>query len=447
MDFISAACQDGGSMRELTMRDALKEALREEMRRDPRVFIAGVDMSMRGGTFGVTMGLVEEFGPERVRDTPISEAAIVGCGLGAAITGMRPVVDVSQIDWITIAMDQIVNQVAKLRYMLGGQAKVPLVIRTSGGAGRGNAAQHSQSLEAWFAHVPGLYVVMASTPRDAKGLLKAAIRDDNPVLFIDHRLSYNLKGPVPEEEYLVPLGVADVKRRGRDVTVVATSLMVHRALAAAEELAREGIEIEVIDPRCLVPLDLETILQSVQRTGKLVVVHEEVSRVGVAGDLVAQVVERGFDYLDAPPRRVTSLDVHVPYSRRLEGLVIPTPARIIEACRDVCGRGIQAAAGGSRASAAPAGAAPAGACEVQLPKLSTTMEEGTILRWLRQEGDRVVQGEPLFELETDKAAVEVEAPCSGRLARILAPAGTTLPILTPVALVEPESPAPAHARP
>ncbi len=254
-------------MRNLTIRDALKEALREEMRRDPKVFVAGVDLSTRGGTFGVTMGLVDEFGPERIRDTPISEAAIVGCGLGAAITGMRPVVEVNQMDWITIAMDQIVNQVAKLRYMLGGRAKVPLVIRTAGGAGRGNAAQHSQSLEAWFAHVPGLYVVMPSTPYDAKGLLKASIRNDNPVLFIDHRLSYNLKGPVPEEEYLVPLGVADVKRPGGDVTVVAMSLMVHRALAAAEDLAKEGIEIEVIDPRSLVPFDLEAVLQSVKKTG------------------------------------------------------------------------------------------------------------------------------------------------------------------------------------
>jgi len=310
-------------MRELTIRDALKEALREEMRRDPRVFVAGVDLSTRGGTFGVTMGLVEEFGPERIRDTPISEAAIVGCGLGAAITGLRPVVEVNQMDWITIAMDQIVNQVAKLRYMLGGRATVPLVIRTAGGAGRGNAAQHSQSLEAWFVHVPGLYVVMPATPYDAKGLLKAAIRNDNPVLFIDHRMSYNLKGPVPEEEYLVPLGVADVKRSGRDVTVVATAMMVHRALAAAEALAPEGIELEVIDPRTLVPFDLATILQSVQKTGKLVVVHEEISRVGVAGDVVAQVVEQAFDALDAPPRRVTCLDVHMPYNRTLEALVIP----------------------------------------------------------------------------------------------------------------------------
>ncbi len=431
-------------MRELTMRDALREALREEMRRDPKVFVAGVDVSMRGGTFGVTMGLLQEFGPERVRDTPISEAAIVGCGLGAAITGMRPVVEVSQIDWITIAMDQIVNQVATLRYMLGGKAKVPLVIRTAGGAGRGNAAQHSQSLEAWFVHVPGLYVVMPSTPYDAKGLLKAAIRNDNPVLFVDHRLSYNLKGPVPEEEYLVPLGVADVKRPGRDVTVVATSLMVHRALAAAEDLAKEGIEIEVIDPRSLVPFDLEAILLSVQKTGKLVAVHEEISRVGVAGDLVAQVVERAFDYLGAPPRRVTSLDVHMPYNRKLEAMVIPGKERIVQACREVCGRVEQKTEPGLQAAVASrSAAAPASTREVQLPKLSTTMEEGTILRWLKREGDPVVKGEPLFEMETDKAAVEVEAPFSGRLARIIAPDGATLPILAPIALVMVESAEPA----
>ncbi len=431
-------------MRELTMRDALREALREEMRRDPRVFVAGVDVSMRGGTFGVTMGLVQEFGPERVRDTPISEAAIVGCGLGAAITGMRPVVEVSQIDWITIAMDQIVNQVAKLRYMLGGQVKVPLVIRTAGGAGRGNAAQHSQSLEAWFVHVPGLYVVMPSIPYDAKGLLKAAIRDDNPVLFVDHRLSYNLKGPVPEEEYLVPLGVADVKRRGRDVTVVATSLMVHRALAAAEDLAKEGIEIEVIDPRSLVPLDLKAILQSVQKTGKLVAVHEEVSRIGVAGDIVAQVVEQAFDYLDAPPKRVTSLDVHMPYNRKLEAMVIPSKERIAQACREVCGRVGQKPEMGFRPAGAPSPSALAGTREIQLPKLSTTMEEGTILHWLKREGDSVVKGEPMFEMETDKAAVEVEAPFSGKLARIIAPEGATLPILAPIALMVVEAAAPAR---
>jgi pyruvate/2-oxoglutarate/acetoin dehydrogenase E1 component len=430
-------------MRELTMRDALREALREEMRRDPQVFVAGVDVSMRGGTFGVTMGLVEEFGPERVRDTPISEAAIVGCGLGAAITGMRPVVEVSQIDWITIAMDQIVNQVAKLRYMLGGKAKVPLVIRTAGGAGRGNAAQHSQSLEAWFVHVPGLYVVMPSTPYDAKGLLKAAIRNDNPVLFIDHRLSYNLKGPVPEEEYLVPLGVADVKRPGGDITVVAMSLMVHRALAAAEDLAKEGIEIEVIDPRSLVPFDLEAILQSVKKTGKLVVVHEEISRVGVAADVVAQVVEQAFDYLDAPPMRVTSLDVHMPYNRKLEAMVIPGKDRIVQACREVCGRMEQEPEVAFRAPVASPSQAPASTREVQLPKLSTTMEEGTILRWLKREGDRVVKGEPLFEMETDKAAVEVEAPFSGRLARIIAQEGATVPILAPIALVMVESAVPA----
>jgi pyruvate/2-oxoglutarate/acetoin dehydrogenase E1 component len=431
-------------MRELTIRDALKEALREEMRRDPRVFVAGVDLSTRGGTFGVTMGLVEEFGPERIRDTPISEAAIVGCGLGAAITGLRPVVEVNQMDWITIAMDQIVNQVAKLRYMLGGRATVPLVIRTAGGAGRGNAAQHSQSLEAWFVHVPGLYVVMPATPYDAKGLLKAAIRNDNPVLFIDHRLSYNLKGPVPEAEYLVPLGVADVKRPGRDVTVVATAMMVHRALAAAEALAPEGIELEVIDPRTLVPFDLATILQSVQKTGKLVVVHEEISRVGVAADVVAQVVEHAFDYLDAPPRRVTCLDVHMPYNRTLEALVIPTTARIVQACRAVCGRTEQQAARAVQAPGAAPSAVAASTREVQLPKLSTTMEEGTILSWRKREGELVAEGEPLFELETDKAAVEVEAPCSGRLLRILAPAGSTLPILAPVALVAVEAAAPAR---
>lgn len=423
-------------MREITLRDALNEALREEMHRDPRVFMMGTDIAHKGGTFGVTKGLVDEFGEDRMMDGPISEAGLVGCALGVALTGLRPIIDISQTDWITIAMDQIINQVSKIRYMLGGKVTVPMVIKTAGGAGRGNAAQHSQSLEAWFVHNPGLYVVMPSTPYDAKGLLKSAIRDDNPVLFLDHRLSYNLKGPVPEEEYVVPLGVADVKRPGRDVTVVATQMMMYRSLAAAEDLAKERIEIEVIDPRTLVPFDLETILTSVRKTGRLVVVHEGNTRCGIGADVVSQTIEAAFDYLDAPPKRVANPNVHVPYSRKLESMVIASKERIIDACLEVCGRKAESSVSVAvRSSLQSGGGSASSATEVQLPKLTTTMEEGTVLRWLKREGDQVQKGEPLFEMETDKASIEAEAPISGRLVRIVVPEGSRLPIGATIALI------------
>ena len=420
-------------MRELTIRDALNEALREEIRRDPRVFMMGTDIAHKGGTFGVTKGLVEEFGEDRVMDGPISEAGLVGCALGAAITGLRPIIDISQTDWITIAMDQITNQVAKIRYMVGGKVTVPMVIKTAEGAGRGNAAQHSQTLEAWFVHMPGLYVVTHSTAYDAKGLLKSAIRNDNPVLFLDHRIMYNIKGPVPDEEYLVPLGIADVKRTGRDVTVVATQMMVHKSLAAAAELAAEGIDLEVVDLRTLVPFDAETVLASVRKTGRLVVVHEGSTRCGIGADVVAQVVKSVFDYLDAPPVRVAFPDVHMPYSRKLESLVIPSKERIAAACREVCGRGTAAEA--PVAVASGVGPATANGIEVLMPKLTTTMEEGKVLRWLKREGDPVEKGEPLFEMETDKASIEAEAPSSGRLVRIIASEGATLPIGAPIAII------------
>jgi len=423
-----------GSVREITYREAIREAIRLEMRRDPTVFVMGTDLVARGGSFAIHTGLYEEFGGERVRDTPISEGAIVGSGLGAALTGMRPIVEVSHMDFITIAMDQIVNQVAKIRYMMGGQPKVPMVIRTAGGAGKGNAAQHSQSLEAWFVHVPGLYVVTPATPYDAKGLLISAIRDDNPVLFVDHRMAYNLKGPVPEESYLVPLGMAEVKRVGRDVTIAANAMMVHRALAAAEDLVGEGIEAEVIDLRSLVPLDAETLVTSVKKTGRLVVVHEGSTRAGIGAEIVAQMVDLAFDYLDAPPKRVGSLDVHVPYSRKLESMVIPGKERIIRACREACGGREQSKASDvSPATAAAPSASPL--LEVKLPKYTTTMEEGTIVRWLKREGDAVQKGEPLFHMETDKADMEVESPYSGKLVRIVAPEGATLPILSTIALM------------
>src|SRR5215208_1809641 len=296
----------------MTYADALNEGLREEMRRDPTVFVMGEDVAGwgGGGVFGVTKGLVEDFGPDRVRDTPISEEIIAAAAIGAAATGSRPVAEIMYVDFIGLAMEPIVNQAAKLRYMFGGKAKVPMVIRAQEGAGRGNAAQHSQSLEAWFCHIPGLKVVTPSTPADAKGLLKSAIRDANPVIFLEHKVLYFSKGPVPtDDDFVVPLGVADIKRSGRDVTVVGVHTMVGKALQAAEHLASEGIELEVIDPRTLVPLDEQTIVDSVKKTGRLIVSHEAYTRGGYGAEIIARVIDAAFDYLDAPPMRVCARDV------------------------------------------------------------------------------------------------------------------------------------------
>jgi|YelNatPaOPRAMG01_1025707.scaffolds.fasta_scaffold02552_7 pyruvate dehydrogenase E1 component beta subunit len=323
-------------MRELRYVEAIREALRQEMRRDERVFLIGEDIGVYGGAFGVTDGLLEEFGPERVIDTPISEQAIIGVAVGAALVGMRPVAEIMFMDFVTLAMEQIVNQAAKIHFMFGGAASVPIVIRTPAGAGTGAAAQHSQSLEAWFAHVPGLKVVMPSTPYDAKGLLISAIRDDNPVIFIEHKLLYRTKGLVPEEEYTIPLGTAEIKREGRDVTVIATSLMVVRALAAAEKLAQEGIEVEVVDPRTLKPLDVETILKSVMKTGRVLIVHEAPLTCGFGAEVSARISEsEAFYYLNAPIRRLTGLDVPIPYNRNLERSVIPQEEDIIRAVREL----------------------------------------------------------------------------------------------------------------
>jgi acetoin:2,6-dichlorophenolindophenol oxidoreductase subunit beta len=326
---------ESSAVREITYAEALNEALREEMRRDPAVFVMGEDVAVwgGGGIFGVTRGLVEEFGTERVRDTPISEEAIAAVAIGAAATGSRPVAEIMYVDFIGLAMEPIVNQAAKLRYMFGGKAKVPIVIRAQEGAGRGNAAQHSQSLEAWFCHIPGLKVVTPSTPADAKGLLKSAIRDDNPVIFLEHKVLYFSKGPVPAGDQTVPLGVADIKRVGRDVTVVGVHTMVGKALAAAEQLAQEGIELEVIDPRTLVPLDEETIIESVKKTGRLIVSHEAYTRSGYGAEIVSRVVEAAFDYLDAPPLRVCARDVPVPYSAVLETAALPQVDDLVAAAR------------------------------------------------------------------------------------------------------------------
>jgi pyruvate dehydrogenase E1 component beta subunit len=323
-------------VRQITYREALREALREEMSRDPSVFLLGEDIGRYwGGAFKVTEGLAEEFGDERVRDTPISESTIVGTAVGSAITGMRPVAEIMFGDLTALAMDQIANQAAKIRYMFGGQAKCPMVVRTPFGAGVNIASHHSQSLEAWFMHVPGLYVAVPSTPKDAKGLLKSALRGENPVIFCEHKLLYSIKGEVPEDDYLVPFGVADIKREGTDVTVVATLYMVHKALAAAQTLAQEGVNVEVIDPRTLTPLDKTAIVKSVKKTGRVVVVSEDCKTTGVSAEIAAVVAEEAIDYLDAPIKRVTGADTPIPFSPTLEQFVIPNEKSIVKAVKEM----------------------------------------------------------------------------------------------------------------
>ena len=316
---------------EKTYREAIVEAMAEEMRRDEKVVLIGEDVGRFGGAMGASKGLFEEFGPERVIDTPISESAIIGSGLGMALTGQRPIAELMFVDFAGVCMDQILNQVAKVRFMLGGQVKVPLVIRSQGGGGKGYAAQHSQSLEAWFTHVPGLKVVMPSTPRDAKGLLKSAIRDDNPVMFIEHKLLYNMKGEVPEDpEFLIPLGVAEVKREGSDVTIVSHSRQVLNCLEAATELAKRGIEAEVIDLRTLRPMDFGAIRASVEKTSRLVTVEEGYPQCGIGAEVVARVCETSMDYLDMPPLRIASKDTPMPFARVLEQATIPSPKSIAQ---------------------------------------------------------------------------------------------------------------------
>ena len=323
-------------MREILYKDALVEAMREEMERDEKVFIMGEDVAIYGGAYGATKGLYEQFGEARVRDTAISESAIVGAAIGAAITGMRPIAEIMYIDFITQAMDQLVNQAAKMRYMFGGKTTVPMVLRTQGGTGRCIAAHHSQSLEAWIMHAPGLYLVMPSTPYDAKGLLKASIRDNNPVVFIEHKMLYGMKGEVPEKDYIIPLGVADIKKEGTDVTIVAYSRQLHVAMEAAAELEKDNISAEVIDPRTLKPLDLDTILTSVKKTSKLVIVSEGYKTCNVASEIAMLVMEHGFDLLDAPIKRVCGADVPIPMSPVLEDAAIPNKQKVINAVKEVC---------------------------------------------------------------------------------------------------------------
>ncbi len=322
-------------MSNMTFAQAINNAHVVEMERDPNIYVAGEDVGVFGGCFGVTAGLLDQFGEKRVRDTPITESAIVGTAVGAASTGLRPIIELMFVDFIGVALDQLYNQAGKMKYMFGGKAKIPMVMRTSCGAGIGAAAQHSQCLEALFMHLPGLKVVMPSTPYDAKGLLIEAIRDDNPVVFLEHKILYAMEGEVPEGDYTIPFGKADIKREGKDVTVVATASMVHTALGAAEKLADDGISLEVVDPRTLYPLDMETIIASVKKTHRLVIIHEEVKFAGSGAEIAAQVAEEAFDYLDAPILRVAAPFCPVPFSPSLEQAYIPSEEELIVAIRKV----------------------------------------------------------------------------------------------------------------
>lgn len=315
--------------------EAINEALQEEMRRDSDIILLGEDIGSYGGVFKVTKGLYNEFGAERVIDTPISETGFIGAGIGMAMTGLIPIIEIMWIDFTLVALDQIVNQAAKMKYMSGGQMSIPLVIRTQGGGGRGNGAQHSQSLETIFAHIPGLKVVAPSTPYDAKGLLKTAIREGSPVIFIEHKMLYNQKGHVPLESYTIPLGQADVKRQGKDITIVTLSRMVPFSLEAAELLSKEGIEAEVIDLRTLVPLDIATIIQSVKQTHRLIIVHEATGAYGWGAEVLARIQEEAFDELDAPIIRVTAENTPVPYNMKLEKEMLPQASDIVNAARRI----------------------------------------------------------------------------------------------------------------
>ena len=325
-------------MREITYLEAINEALTEEMARDERVFMMGEDIApgFGGGIFGATRGLLEKFGPERVIDTPISESGLAGCAVGAALVGYRPIIEFMFSDFLAIAMDQIVNLAAKMRWCLGGQKGVPIVYRTAYGGGVGAALHHSQAFEAWFAHIPGIKVVLPSTPADAKGLLKAAVRDDDPVIFLEHKFLYRqLKGPVPEEDYVVPIGKGDVKREGKDITIIAYSAMVQRALETANTLEQEGISVEVVDPRSILPLDEEIILKSIEKTGKAIIVHEAPTFGGFGGEIAALLADKGFDYLDAPVKRVGALFCPIPFSLTMEQLYLPSVDRIMQAAHEL----------------------------------------------------------------------------------------------------------------
>ena len=325
-------------VRVITLGQAIREALAEEMRRDPSIFIMGEDVAEAGTPFKVLSGLVEEFGTARVIDSPISEAGITGIGVGSAMTGLRPIIDIMFGDFLGIAMDQLFNQAAKVHYMSGGKLKVPLLLRTTLGATRRTAAQHSQSLHAWVSHIPGLKVVLPSTPYDAKGLLKTAIRDDNPVVFFEDKMMYQLKGPVPEGDYTIPFGVADIKRIGTDITIVATSSMVQIALAAADILAQSGISAEIVDPRTTVPLDTATLIASAKKTSRALVVDEGYEQYGITAEIASVIADGAFYYLDAPVKRIGAMNVPVPFSPPLEDMTVPTAISVAKVAQTLCGR-------------------------------------------------------------------------------------------------------------
>ncbi len=458
---------------EMTYAEAVRDALTLEMRRDPAVFMLGEDIGIYGGAFAVTRGMYEEFGAERVRDTPIAEAAIAGAAIGAALTGMRPVAEIQFSDFMSLTMDQLVNQGAKIRFMFGGKATVPMVIRAPLGSGTGAAAQHSQSLEAWLAHVPGLKVVMPATPADAKGLLIASIRDDNPVVFLEHKLLYRQKGPVPTGDYVIPLGQSHVKRAGTDATVVALSIMVPRALAAAERLAQEGIEVEVIDPRSLRPFDEAPIIASVQKTGKLLIVHEAVMMGGFGGEIAARVSgSEAFHSLTAPIVRLAGAEVPIPFNPILERAAVPQEDDIVAALRHLVrdahqprvhpapqaatnhqpptetqpspATDQQPSAMTESAQTAPPAAAPQIAepqtttRTVMMPKLGMTMTEGIIVTWSVAVGDVVVKDTLLGEVETDKVTLEIESPAAGRVVQILANPGDAIAVGAPILVLATE---------
>ena len=323
-------------MREISYLEAVREAMTQEMERDEKVFLIGEDIGQYGGAFGASFGMLEQFGPDRILDTPITELGLTGAATGAALIGMRPIAEIMFMDFMTLASEQLVNQAAKLRFMFGGNASVPMVLRTPAGSGTGAAEHHSQSLENWFVHIPGLKVVMPSTPYDVKGLLISSIQDNNAVVFVEHKLLYKTKGPVPEEPYTIPLGSSEVKREGVDLTIVATSIMVSRSLAAAEQLAEEGIEVEIVDPRTLRPLDAEPIIQSVIKTGRVLIVHEAAKTGGYGGELAATIVEsKAFGYLDAPIVRLAGRDMPIPYNRILEYHTVPQVEDIVAKARDI----------------------------------------------------------------------------------------------------------------
>ncbi len=400
-------------MARITMREAISQALWEEMERDKDVFIMGEEVGVWGGTYAVTKGFYDHFGGDRVRDTPIAEAVIIGSAIGAALTGLRPIAELMTINFAFSAMDHIVNQAAKLHYMFGGQFVLPLVIRAVGGGGRQLGATHSQTPDAIFAHFPGLKVVAPGTPEDAKGLMKSAIRSDDPILFIEHATLYQTRGEVQEGEYTTPIGKSKVHRPGEDVTIVTYSKMLEVSSKAAELLAQEGIEAEIIDLRTLRPLDMEPVLESFRKTNRAVIVEEGWRSYGVGSEVAARIYEGAFDYVDAPIQRVAQKETPLPYNRSLEQLALPQVEDVVRAVKEVI--------------VMPE--------TVIMPKLGFDMAEGTLVRWVVQEGEKVEKGAVLAEIETDKATVEVESNFSGVVARHLVDTGAIVPINTPIAII------------